>query len=61
MRKLVSVGFLFHGSQVVPDKGPLNARVCVCVCVCVRARERFGTSTRSVGDPEQNRLSGGSS
>ena len=23
---------------VVPEKGPLNARVCVCVRACVRAR-----------------------
>jgi len=29
--------FCYRLTRVVPDKGPLNVRVCVCVCACVRA------------------------
>ena len=33
----IQIGFTFLvlAHRVVPDKGPLNVRVCVCVCVCV--------------------------
>ena len=33
----IDLPFWYRPTWVVPDKGPLNGRVCVCVCVCVRA------------------------
>ena len=32
--------FLYWLTRVVPDKGPLNGRVCVCVCVLVERMPR---------------------
>jgi len=34
--------FLVPAHPVVPDKGPLNGRVCVCVCVCREIRNGNG-------------------
>jgi len=31
----IGLPFWYRLTWVVPDKGPLNGRVCVCVCVCV--------------------------
>ena len=55
----IQIGFYLSGTgspRVVPDKGPLNVRVCVCACVCWVSSECDDPSAVSVHTTHSQRL-----